>query len=91
MADKGLIQQRLNAAARYVRRKSISPAHGSSLRKLLRSARIAAGLRPARMPRRKVEQFPVNENFDFRITYDLHPTKGARNVTRQFVPVLLAA
>lgn len=66
----------------YLARRDLSPAHGSTLKKLLRAARISAGLRPLRRAKRQF--FPVGVYLNGGSRYlvekaaDLHFTKGYR-------------
>lgn len=72
----------MNSALVYISRRDMHPAKGSSLKKLRRAARIAAGLRPLRRKQRQF--FPVDiifkagEPFLVERPADLHFTKGYR-------------
>ncbi|GJD31469.1 hypothetical protein PMNALOAF_2728 [Methylobacterium adhaesivum] len=75
----------MNDGLYYISRRNISPSHGSSLKKLMRGARIAAGLRPLKMPRRQFlpAAFYIDANLGRVLVlkaFDLHPTKGFRSV-----------
>lgn len=66
----------------YIGRREIHPGKGSSIRKLIRGARISAGLRPLRRAKRQF--FPVAVFFEaggchlVERAADLHFTKGYR-------------
>ena len=65
-------------AALFRRTRTISAAHGSSVRKLIRANRIEAGLRPLKMKRKwtfRAEAF----GSVFTSILTLHPNKGFRH------------
>lgn len=80
-------------ATAYLTRRRLYAGNSSSLRKIMRAQRIAAGLRPLRMPRTKTERHHVgawsNDKITTRLfvveTAKLHPTKGFRDFKRKLV------
>jgi hypothetical protein len=78
MKNEKTIEQRANAHA-FRARRDMHPGRASTVRKLIRAARIYTGERPLKMPRIKLKVRPLVP-WMAPMAIELHPTKGFRKV-----------